>query len=593
MSNFIFMAEWPELQEPAGEAESLLQADLRAACFYARFAMERAVHWVYRCELGMVKSSYDHTPSTPFGIRIRCDLVINRRAYCVAICALAGWSRYGIANMITAVVYNRPRCIGWLIVKGLIRMITARHIRLLALALTTFFIAPNAWSGACGTQTSSSVTAIPFDFYVVKNKGRWITLSATSNDIEWNNLNEGWPTRYKAFKYGGGSAIREWKLDSLPTHGDLYEGTTKLSAGSTISDPDELYFVPELNFTGNDAFGYCVTDSSGRSSVAEVKLNTSNAASYPMPLGMPRPDFGINEEPPEDPVEWPSSEATGFYYIDSDASNCSDANTYGWPDQPRCTIETNATIEAGRKMVLARSALPYQLRSGLTWDQIYLNGTADNPAWLVGEDRLPDKPKITLGPGLSRQELRLQGTGNYRITGIDFDGANPNNRGVGDNVVIRYSRVQNFPSTGGGGTSVGLSSGDGPGTNVLAFHVNANDNGIVSSTLEEERDIHAFVGSNQHNFWMVDIMCSENAGDCVQLTNGNTTENVYVGRAIMHSMMENCTDFKDFHNFVVTESSCWDIRNVAYTSGSGGNAQNFYVNDEGVQQGYGYILNNR
>lgn len=44
MSNFTFMAEWPDLLEPAGKAESLVQADPRAACFYARFAMERAVH---------------------------------------------------------------------------------------------------------------------------------------------------------------------------------------------------------------------------------------------------------------------------------------------------------------------------------------------------------------------------------------------------------------------------------------------------------------------------------------------------------------------------------------------------------------------
>jgi hypothetical protein len=68
MSNFIFMAEWPELQEPAGEAESLLQADLRAACFYA--------------------------PSTLFGICFRCDLVINRREFCVL---------------------GRDMCIGWLV----------------------------------------------------------------------------------------------------------------------------------------------------------------------------------------------------------------------------------------------------------------------------------------------------------------------------------------------------------------------------------------------------------------------------------------------------------------------------------------------
>ena len=64
MSNFIFMAEWPELQEPAGKAESLVQADPRAACFYARFAMERAVQWVYRFDPAMSEPGYDHSLNT-------------------------------------------------------------------------------------------------------------------------------------------------------------------------------------------------------------------------------------------------------------------------------------------------------------------------------------------------------------------------------------------------------------------------------------------------------------------------------------------------------------------------------------------------
>jgi type I restriction enzyme R subunit len=64
MSNFTFMAPWPELQEPVGKAESLLQVDPRAACFYARFAMERAVQWVYRYDTAMSKPGYDHTLNT-------------------------------------------------------------------------------------------------------------------------------------------------------------------------------------------------------------------------------------------------------------------------------------------------------------------------------------------------------------------------------------------------------------------------------------------------------------------------------------------------------------------------------------------------
>ncbi|MCM2329687.1 type I restriction enzyme, R subunit [Geopseudomonas sagittaria] len=61
MSNFLFMVEWPELQEPAGKAESLVHADPRAACFYARYAMERAVGWVYRFDPAMDQPGYDHS----------------------------------------------------------------------------------------------------------------------------------------------------------------------------------------------------------------------------------------------------------------------------------------------------------------------------------------------------------------------------------------------------------------------------------------------------------------------------------------------------------------------------------------------------
>jgi hypothetical protein len=466
----------------------------------------------------------------------------------------------------------------------------SRDYVLVLMGVFIFLHLNNLFAGSCGASTSNTVTAIPFDYYITMNKGRWITMSATSDDIEWNPLHLGWPKRYKAFKYGGGAAIKQWRLDTVPGNGTLYEGGAKLSEGDLITDPDELYYKPNKGFVGEDPFGYCVSDSSGTSTVAEISMHVVDASSYPMPLGVPVPSFGIDEEPPADPPQWPGSEAAGYYYIDSDDPNCDDGNAYGWPAVPRCSLKYNAVVDAGKKMVLADSTKPYPVRSGVSWDQIYLNGTASNPAWLVGNESDPIKPRITLGSGETKQELRIQGTGNYRISGLDFDGVHPSNRGSGDNIVIRYTRIRNYASTAGGGTTVGLGGG---GTNVMAFHVNANDNGIVDSTLTEERDIHAFVGTNQTNFWMIDIMCSENAGDCVQLTNNNTTKNVYVGRAVMHSMMENCTDYKDFNNFVVSESACWDIRGVSYSGGSGGGAQNFYVNDEGVQVGYGYFLNNR
>ncbi|HEY2470158.1 MAG TPA: DEAD/DEAH box helicase family protein [Terracidiphilus sp.] len=51
MSNFAFLqSEWPQVHEAASRAESLVYPDPRAACFYARRALELAVQWLYKAE---------------------------------------------------------------------------------------------------------------------------------------------------------------------------------------------------------------------------------------------------------------------------------------------------------------------------------------------------------------------------------------------------------------------------------------------------------------------------------------------------------------------------------------------------------------
>src|SRR6186713_1459314 len=49
MSNFAFLLpEWPGLHEAASKAEALVQTDPRAACFYARRALEAGMAWLYK-----------------------------------------------------------------------------------------------------------------------------------------------------------------------------------------------------------------------------------------------------------------------------------------------------------------------------------------------------------------------------------------------------------------------------------------------------------------------------------------------------------------------------------------------------------------
>jgi type I restriction enzyme R subunit len=61
MSQFAFLqAEFPEIFEHAARAETMVNADPRAAAFYCRLALETAVGWLYRHD-GTLKNPYDPT----------------------------------------------------------------------------------------------------------------------------------------------------------------------------------------------------------------------------------------------------------------------------------------------------------------------------------------------------------------------------------------------------------------------------------------------------------------------------------------------------------------------------------------------------
>ncbi|CAA7617427.1 DEAD/DEAH box helicase family protein [Magnetospirillum sp. SS-4] len=63
MSQFAFLKpEFAEVYEHAGRAESLALADPRAACFYARFALEVIVNWLYRHDSSL-RNPYETTLS--------------------------------------------------------------------------------------------------------------------------------------------------------------------------------------------------------------------------------------------------------------------------------------------------------------------------------------------------------------------------------------------------------------------------------------------------------------------------------------------------------------------------------------------------
>jgi type I restriction enzyme, R subunit len=60
-SQFDFLrGEWPMLFDPAAKAESMVYPDSRSSCFYARRALELAVHWLYKHDATLKLPYQDH-----------------------------------------------------------------------------------------------------------------------------------------------------------------------------------------------------------------------------------------------------------------------------------------------------------------------------------------------------------------------------------------------------------------------------------------------------------------------------------------------------------------------------------------------------
>jgi type I restriction enzyme R subunit len=61
LSLFAFLQdEWPALHEAANRAASAVNADARSSCFYARRALELAVHWLYKHDAALKLPYQDH-----------------------------------------------------------------------------------------------------------------------------------------------------------------------------------------------------------------------------------------------------------------------------------------------------------------------------------------------------------------------------------------------------------------------------------------------------------------------------------------------------------------------------------------------------
>ena len=408
--------------------------------------------------------------------------------------------------------------------------------------------------------------SISMQYYVLKNKQKYIALAGYSDNITYRQARFGdnpieWGVRYR-------DAITNWQIESLPSNGALYfEGSILTLAPVTITNPDALLYVPNVEFTGTDKFSFSVTDSNGVSGNSVVSLIVKE--NITLPKGIPSMPAIFYTAPPV-PASSGNTESDDWY-IDNSHPNATDTvqpgesdPRHGTPDFPRLTLPpNNSTFVAGARVFFAGGVdVPYTLRNGVTWHRWFIPGTAENPVYIIGVNNGPNKPIIT---GTEGKQLRLQ-VQHAIFEGLEFKGVGPVHR-VGQaegNIVFRHV-LRDGMNRGTTGAAFGMNRGD----NIVYYDIHIKDSGRTEPDLSNENDVHG-IQISRSNIWILDSLIHDSAGDSIQI-NGEFAQGIYIGRNKLHSDNENAMDFKRRYDMMFVENDVWDYRGIAYqSSGSDG-----------------------
>ncbi|NOX57976.1 MAG: right-handed parallel beta-helix repeat-containing protein [Planctomycetes bacterium] len=237
------------------------------------------------------------------------------------------------------------------------------------------------------------------------------------------------------------------------------------------------------------------------------------AAQWNPPIGIPAPDFGIEET-----VASVYGSASFFtHYVDRDHPSSTDSsNPFGTPSRPRNTIPSS--LSAGSVVIVA-GTYDYTT-AGFT--AINGSGTASNPVFVRGADA-SNKPRFTFATQFKGQYIIVEN--------IEFDGGNPLfTQGAPHHIALRHCNIHDC-----GGPAIQVSAWDNQTmSNIVLYDIESHDNGNLQANFDE--DYHGVgVGDYINNLWIVDSKFYRNSGDGIQINAGNrsaetTTHHIYVGR---------------------------------------------------------------
>ena len=324
------------------------------------------------------------------------------------------------------------------------------------------------------------------------------------------------------------------------------------------------------------------------------------AQSYTPPIGIPAPEFGIEEshtmysaatfdfgngpEPYRDAGAGPYT-----HYVDKTHPNATDTdNPFGTPDKPRLTIPKN--LPPGSVVEVHNGPYNYweNIHGGGYLPIVNANGTAEKPIFIRGADR---DNRFEIG---GDHQIIVRYASYVIMENVLINGPTLKIYQPTDHFALRHSEVTGESSTGIAIWTWKSQFTAGELKQHLVFYDNdIHDNGPYPSNTETGN--HGFIIDDAtQNLWILDNRIYNNGDDGIHVLDrywidylGPNADRIFIGRNIFHHDGENAIDVKGASNVILSQNECYGYKTIMPSS----SGEAIRINDEGDQDNIWIIYN--
>jgi len=268
--------------------------------------------------------------------------------------------------------------------------------------------------------------------------------------------------------------------------------------------------------------------------ILALLLLFTSVHAYNPPIGIPAPSFGIDEQAPASPGQWPGAQATNYYYIDNTHVQATDTNNpNGYPDKPRMSFPAGP-FAAGTYIEI--NGGPYTTSISTSF-----NCSANAPCWLRGGNA--NSQTVFSGSGIFVQDSTYLIIENFDMNGGTGDSGMAVSGVNSHHISFRNSSIQNKPYPGNNTSALSIIPKNGGSvTDIVVYNMYFASLGNWLATTDQ--DFHGVVPSlwgrdstaTVNNVWFLDSTCVNISGNCIQVNAGNWFDSykylhhIYIGR---------------------------------------------------------------